>query len=353
LTLLLTSSRWTLTVSQSTLLQQMLRLISYNSWLWAVQTLAMPALINFTSQAGTGAQAVTGAGFKPDAIMLLGADAPSGAGSGIACFGMGVSSTKRGATSYGYDGGTQVSTYLSTAKVFSCHNPATGAIRREADLTSLDTDGFTVNWSTAVTGQTIYALCLKGGQYSVGNITQKTSTGSQATSGVGFQLVGLFLQSAMLTATSTVLIASMVGAGSGSSARGVTSYQSGATGTDSHDRTHIYIAYADDGTPTLNGRADLTSLDADGFTLNYGTADAVARQILYLAFGSSASSGSVAAAAGTSTATAVGSSTAASPASTAGTSTATAVGTSQARSVGGAADGVGAATAVGSSQVAL
>jgi hypothetical protein len=42
------------------------------------------------------------------------------------------------------------------------------------------------------------------------------------------------------------------------------------------------------GSPTTNAVADLVSFDADGFTLNWTTADATAREILYLAFGSTA-----------------------------------------------------------------
>jgi hypothetical protein len=33
------------------------------------------------------------------------------------------------------------------------------------------------------------------------------------------------------------------------------------------------------------GSADLTSFDSDGFTLNYGTSDGTAREVIYLALG--------------------------------------------------------------------
>jgi len=47
-------------------------------------------------------------------------------------------------------------------------------------------------------------------------------------------------------------------------------------------------------TPTLAAEADLTSFNSNGFTINWGTADATAREIAYLALrglssGSSAS----------------------------------------------------------------
>jgi hypothetical protein len=39
---------------------------------------------------------------------------------------------------------------------------------------------------------------------------------------------------------------------------------------------------------TTDAEADLNSFDADGFTLNWSTADATAREFIYLAFGSDA-----------------------------------------------------------------
>ena len=42
------------------------------------------------------------------------------------------------------------------------------------------------------------------------------------------------------------------------------------------------------GTPSTNAEADLTTLDSDGFTVNWTTADATAREFYYLLLGSSA-----------------------------------------------------------------
>jgi hypothetical protein len=131
-------------------------------------------------------------------------------------------------------------------------------------------------------GPTIYALCLKGGSFKAGNFTQKTSTGSQGTTGVGFQPKGLLMASSLKVASAAVTTARMaihVGAGSSSSARGAINHLNGGTGVAELVRTQIYTARQDNATPTLNSAADLTSLDADGFTLNYGTADATAREI--------------------------------------------------------------------------
>lgn len=244
------------------------------------------SIVSFASQAGTGNQAVTGAGFKPDAIVLLGQE-----GSAYRfTIGFGVSSTSRGSSGTNDDGGGGASVYQSASKVFAAPLGAT-AIKREADLVSMDSDGFTVNWTTAATGQNIFALSLKGGQYKAGAITQKTSTGSQATTGIGFQPTGLLCSTGQQTAgagrvASTILV--NVAAASGSTHRAVTIYRDWNNLTAELNRTKVYSARADDGTPTLQGQADLTSFDAGGWTLNYGTADATAREIIYLAMGSAA-----------------------------------------------------------------
>jgi hypothetical protein len=42
---------------------------------------------------------------------------------------------------------------------------------------------------------------------------------------------------------------------------------------------------ANTGNPTINAQADFVSFNSNGFTLNWTTADATARQILYWAIG--------------------------------------------------------------------
>lgn len=250
------------------------------------------AIKSVASPAGTGNQASTGVGFKPDAMMLLGQD-PVFSGHNALSMGIGfaVSATQRGANCYFMDTASPFgeTTYQRITKCFVATSDA--AVLREADLVSLDSDGFTLNWTTAATGQTIYALCLKGGQYHVGSLAQKTSTGAQATTGVGFQPTGLLLTHVGAAATTSVGVLGAykgLGAASSAAARSVMWTGNGNDGVGELDRAAIYTSRADDSTPTLQGKADLTSFDADGFTLNYGTADATAREILYLAFGNAA-----------------------------------------------------------------
>jgi hypothetical protein len=249
------------------------------------------AVKSFTAATATGNQASTGVGFVPDAMILVGSETTFTVG-GVQ-IGMVTSTSARGAL--GNSVGSVNANYQRTALAYAQPTGTSTTVARAADLVSFDSDGFTLNWTTVqASGPTIYALCLKGGSFKAGNFTQKTSTGSQGTTGVGFQPKGLLMASSLKVASAAVTTARMavhVGAGSSSSARGAINHLNGGTGVAELVRTQIYTARQDNATPTLNSAADLTSLDADGFTLNYGTADATAREILYLAFGNAAAAG--------------------------------------------------------------
>jgi len=57
------------------------------------------------------------------------------------------------------------------------------------------------------------------------------------------------------------------------------------TNVDGIDKTSKVFVKVDNTTMTTNAEADMTSLDATGFTLNWTTNDAVATQINFLALG--------------------------------------------------------------------
>lgn len=246
---------------------------------------------SFTAKTSTGNQAYTGVGFKPDALLILCQSTPT-AGDGAIGIGFGVSATKRGANCYLAQASSPFgeTTYQRTTKVTTAITNS--AVLREADVVTLDADGFTLNWTTAsAAAPNLYALCLKGGQYNAGSFLQKTSTGSQATTGIGFQPTGLLAShvgAAAATTVSTIGVFKGLGAASGSANRAATWYGNFNDGVAELNRAVVYTSRADDGTPTLQGKADLTSFDADGWTLNYGTADATAREILYFALGNAA-----------------------------------------------------------------
>lgn len=251
-----------------------------------IKTLSTPA--------ATGNVAYTGVGFKPDAIILVGSGIgtpPTSAGQAQLGLGFGVSSTQRGYISFG-DGATAARKEMTT-KVFGVVADQATTLE-EADLVSLDSDGFTLNWTTRVTGDFVAVLCLKGGQYFVGSDTQKTTTGTKATTGVGFQPTAILLGSANAVASSSIganLRLSM-GAGSATTARGSQWLDNTSTTYNSNmDRAHILQMKTGGVSVTTQATADLSSLDAGGFTLNWSVADATAREFIFLAMGSATAGG--------------------------------------------------------------
>ncbi len=244
-------------------------------------------LKSFTSATSTGNQSTTGVGFKPDVIWLMGAD--NSASNNSTNIGFGKSSSTRNTSSQAANA-TTGGCVQKTTKVYT-NLDGSNSVRCEADLVTLDSDGFTLNWTTAnANTHTIYALCLKGPSLAVGSFTQKTSTGSQATTGLGFLPKGMVVVSAGLTAGSGIssIQNCMTGAASSATKRGVVEYLAGNNSVSLLNRAKLYRIDQDQFTITTGvvlGSADLTSFDADGFTLNYDTSDATAREVIYLALG--------------------------------------------------------------------
>jgi hypothetical protein len=243
-------------------------------------------IVSFTTPTSTGNSAFTGMGFKPDALILLGVDTYS---HGHVSHGFAVSSTQRGAISNAYDGSTE-GTYTRNDKCFVL-NADTSVVRRQADLVTLDSDGATLNWDTVnAATQTVYAIGLKGPSFAAGTVTQRTTTGSQSTSGLSFAPKGLLLLHNGQPHSTSVAAGGgnccVVGVGIADSALHRFSMFAGDRANQRMDvDTARVFLQVDDTTVTLDAAADLTSLDTTGFTLNYDTADATAREIHYLAFG--------------------------------------------------------------------
>lgn len=255
------------------------------------------AIKEITTPAGTGNQAYTGVGFQPDCIIgmspAINAAPPGSAQFGTWGMGWGKSSSVRG--SVGHSGDVSASAIIQssfqTATLMTVPSVGSvGAILNAFDLVSMDADGFTVNWSTVGGTRYFWMLCLKGGSYAIGTVTQPTSTGNQAISGLGFQPTGLILAgNHRISAGVSEPWSTSIGFASATTARGSIWAGNTNAATDTADsaliRTKVYTNYTD-GTPTKNAEADLQSFDSDGFTLNWSTVDSTQRLLLYLAFGS-------------------------------------------------------------------
>lgn len=248
----------------------------------------------FLPAASNTAQGFTGVGFKPDAMILMSAQVGAATQTDTNAMGLsmgfGKDSTHRGALEAQPNIATE--SVQKASKIIE-KSSSGGAITMEADLTSMDADGFTITFGVSSSVKECFALCLKGGQYQVGSFSQATSTGNQATTGVGFTPSALLLMSTNLaTSASISTVASRLSFGSGtsSSARASIWAGGGNAGIQNNETetTKIISMITEGAVPATNATADLVSLDSDGFTVNWTTADATVREILYFAVGSNA-----------------------------------------------------------------
>lgn len=254
------------------------------------------------SKATTGNQAYTHLSFQPDCIMMMGIGQNTTIathGSSTFGFGAAISATERFSMAVASSDNKATTETSRALKAGECIDITTGAgaswIR--ADMVSMDATGFTLNWDVVTTARYFICVSLKGGQYAIGTETQKTSTGTKATTGVGFQPTGLLFASVAAVNSASIVAHShfMLGAGSGATERCYSASADkdavGTTEADSRVHSAKCMGMMTAGTPTLDAEADLDSIDADGFTLDWTTADATAREFKYIAFGSDAVAG--------------------------------------------------------------
>lgn len=247
----------------------------------------------------TGTQAYTGVGFQPGCLLAISAGlatAPPAAGDGLKIsFGAGTSSTSRWVLSgESVDAQTTSDSYKSLLATKLIHTIQGGAVDIAADIESLDSDGFTLDWENVDGSNQNYCwvLCLKGGQYEVGTDTAKTSTtGTKATT-TSFQPTGVVMGSACAASSASIQddMDIVVGAASGvgEEATGYMYEADGQATTDSGTDINTAKAIEQKQTGTLAAEADLDSFNATDFTLDWTTVDATARGFGWLVFGDSA-----------------------------------------------------------------
>ncbi len=261
---------------------------------------ANTAVGTFSLTATTGNQAVTGVGFQPDFVMFLWtfteADATATIHGHIG-IGFADSSTNQGsilikardgrAANDGYD------RWQRTNRVILSEVAGTAAptIDSETSFVSMDSGGFTVNKINApAVAFNVFYLALKGGKYAIGNFSQATVAGNQQVANVGFQPVGLFLTSFGEAASTGILSGTniSIGAAHNTTGRGgiwsATRDAIDPSDANMYTNTTEIIRFATGPTPTTSASADFVGFGGDGFTLNWITTDAIARQILYIAF---------------------------------------------------------------------
>lgn len=254
------------------------------------------AIKDVQAPAAPGSQAYTGVGFQSDAIITISnSDTSAGPGSSHNAgarimMGFGTSTDSKTIATLGDD----VVTVKKHAKVQKTDiaigiDGTVPSVLFEATLTSLDSDGFTWNWSTTSLNRYVFVLCLKGGNYKVGTFNQATSTGNQSITGAGMQPSGVILTSANAASSTSIATNNdfSIGAASSSSSRfGMWLGSSGDPTVVDHyyDQSNVLQMYTE-GTPTQVTTADYVSNDSDGFTINNTTVDGTSREVVYFAFG--------------------------------------------------------------------
>ena len=252
----------------------------------------------FAGTDSTGTQAITGVGFKPDAILFA---SPSIAAldsdwAGL-CFSVGFTSGVGEDAATGIaseDGETIVSDaarrQTTSSCVFLISN--SGSISAEAHLDSFNADGFTIDWTNA-TGDEEYTffLALRGGQYKVGSLNTQTDLGVFAETGVGFKGSGIIV-TGFCNATSSSEIAGIrhsLGVATSSTQRfGVSAMEEDAQATSDCDHgtrdNMLYTEY--NYSRTGVSQLDFETWEDDGFTLDQAQADPSAKEVLYFVMGS-------------------------------------------------------------------
>ena len=123
----------------------------------------------------------------------------------------------------------------------------------------------------------------------VGSFAQATSTGNQQVTGLGFAPEWIVFFGNSLTADGSQVDSEFFfGAATSSTSRYVSGYLTDdgvTTTTVGCHQTDALCIRTISGAGTVLSAADFVSMDANGFTVNWSTADATARVVNYLALG--------------------------------------------------------------------
>ncbi len=248
------------------------------------------------AQGSTGLQSVTGVGFQPDCVLTIGVSDttapphPMGGSYGYAplSFGAMDSNGNQWAQSQFTRDDYYSSRWQSTSHCIEGQTTSQTALAYQAAYSSMLADGFKVNWTTCSSTAYFFSLCLKGGAYQAGSWSKSTSAASDT-----ITVSNVSTPTAVLVASSDTTTSStytngvdwMVGGSDGTNncmEVGTSSGTSVGLGTI-WDATHsIGVASEWSGYQTAG---TIGNFATNAFTASYSTHDAVATEILFIAFG--------------------------------------------------------------------
>jgi hypothetical protein len=251
---------------------------------------------NFPIGTGNASTSGVGLGGKPECVLLLSQDSPlaTAQAQGRLIFGA-FNSKGQQATANIFNRDNQVGTsdVSSIERTDACmyQGFSVAGTERLVTFTSMDADGWTLNHNP-VTGSAnaVVYLAIKGGTSYIGADTQKTSAGNQSKTGFGFAPDGVLTVSVNKVATTTrddTQLKFSIGAADGTNyattfAQGVDSTTPSVEKNGGVSTVAIRMATQPS---TVNAEATLVSFDSDGYTLNWTTADATAREFIVIGFG--------------------------------------------------------------------
>lgn len=233
---------------------------------------------SFSAIAGTGEQVRTGIGFTPKIVMLWMTNRTSTGGGTGAYQARGWSDgTNEGSVASAWEEVSPSNTQLRIVetKAISLVDED-GTVLAEADLTSLDSDGFTIDWTTAGGSRLITYLALGGTSITdvkVGGLIYSQSE-DISVSGVGFQpdVVLFYGVGGRNSYGSSNRGGFAEGVAISSTKRQTSSHrwrdaQTAGSGRGSSGYTIDQCLTPSDDSTTPTRRVDFVSMDEDGFTL--------------------------------------------------------------------------------------
>lgn len=258
----------------------------------------------FQSIAGTGNQSITGVGFTPKALIIWTHELNSlNSFSSDAAFDIGIASSTssehyQGMYNFDASGSADCTETKSDTNLIYFDFNIDNVADTKADLITLGSDGFTLNWTQNTAGSTRFNYIAIGGadltNVDSGSFNPPASTGNTATTGVGFMpdLV-LFITNNMTSAqsnsvvsdTGSIALGCMNSAGEQAAVAVIAEDAVATMETSRYQRDDKCLAiFTKNNDATLSHEATFVSMDNDGFTINYTTAATTSKIIKYLAF---------------------------------------------------------------------
>jgi len=244
---------------------------------------------------GTSAITVSGVGFEPEVVLgasVLGQNIDTDASNLYLVIGAahnGESVTERSIALNDQAG--QTTTYVR-ARIANTGHLSYPDLVNVAKYGNFGADGFDITPTGSMSGADLCYFALSTGgnkSWKVGTYSTPTSTGAQASTGVGFTPGFVLMGNTDITAINTLKTDATAGF-LGVSAWDATNQVSNSVATEVGVTTSNTQSLSDNqalNLTTHDGTAEnvatLTSLDADGWTLNFTTADGTARLNWYLA----------------------------------------------------------------------